>query len=614
MQAILSKAKSPNLFLYFHPGFSRRSSIRLPLRWIAALVLAVVDLAGCGIACNALSMSIAPSSVYSGATEGSDAAALTVMSDVPSGLTTVSSGGSGAASTRPQLTASPIALDFGNVPLNVASALPLTLTSSGTAPVTISAATLSGTGFTGSSNSAVSLPLTLNPNQSVTLQMQFVPRATGSASGQLTFTSNSATGGTTQVQLSGTGTVATSSRLTVSTNLLSFGNVRVNSTTTLPVTLTSSGTAPVTISAATLSGTGFTGSSNSAVSLPLTLNPNQSVTLQMQFVPRATGSASGQLTFTSNSATGRTTQVQLSGTGTVATSSRLTVSTNFLSFGNVRVNSTTTLPLTLTSSGTAPVTISAATLSGTGFTSSGASLPVRLNPNQSVTLGVQFGPTTAGGITGQLAITSDSSTGAMTIVQLSGTGTTATTPQLQFSSTALSFGNVPVGSTATLSLTLISSGTAPVTVNTAGLTGTGFSNSGTSFPVVLNPDQSVTLELQFDPTAATAATGQLTIKSDSTTGSTTQISLSGTGTAVQHAIDLTWDAPSTSPDPVAGYNVFRSIDNGTSFTKVNSSLGAQTDYADTVVQSGATYIYQVTSVDASGTESSPSNQISLTVP
>jgi hypothetical protein len=226
---------------------------------------------------------------------------------------------------------------------------------------------------------------------------------------------------------------------------------------------------------------------------------------------------------------------------------------------------------------------------------------------------VQFGPTTAGGITGQLAITSDSSTGTTTMVQLSGTGTTATTPQLQFSSTALSFGNVPVGSTATLSLTLISSGTSPVTVNTAALTGTGFSNSGTSFPVVLNPNQSVMLELQFDPTAATAATGQLTINSNSTTGSTTQISLSGTGTAVQHAIDLTWDAPSTSPDPVAGYNVFRSIDNGTSFTKVNSS-GAQTDYTDSDVQSGATYIYQVTSVDASGTESSPSNQISLTVP
>ncbi len=60
------------------------------------------------------------------------------------------------------------------------------------------------------------------------------------------------------------------------------------------------------------------------------------------------------------------------------------------------VNSTATLPLTLTSSGTAPLTINAATLSGTGFTDSGATFPVTLNPNQSVTLQVKFNPNSGG--------------------------------------------------------------------------------------------------------------------------------------------------------------------------------------------------------------------------
>ncbi|HEX4166372.1 MAG TPA: choice-of-anchor D domain-containing protein, partial [Bryobacteraceae bacterium] len=288
--------------------------------------------------------------------------------------------------------------------------------------------------------------------------------------------------------------------------------------------------------------------------------------------------------------------------------------TNSLSFGSVPVNSTAALPLTLTSSGTAPLTINAATLTGTGFTDSGASFPITLNPNQSVTLQVHFDPKTAGGVTGQLTITSNSSSGATTVVQLSGTGTTAAVPQLQFSSPALSFGNVPVGSTATLSLTLISSGTAAVTVSSAALTGTGFSDSGATFPVTLNPNQSVSLKVQFDPTAAGAASGQLTIKSNSTTGGTTQISLSGTGTAVQHSIDLTWDAPSSSADPVAGYNVYRSTDNGSSFSKMNGSPDSQTAYTDNAVQSGTTYVYQVKSVDANGVESSASNQISLPVP
>jgi hypothetical protein len=199
-------------------------------------------------------------------------------------------------------------------------------------------------------------------------------------------------------------------------------------------------------------------------------------------------------------------------------------------------------------------------------------------------------------------------------VQLSGTGAAAATAQLQVSATSLPFGNVPVNSTATLTLTLISSGTAPVTVNSVAVTGTGFSDSGGTFPVTLNPNQSVTLNVQFDPTVAAAATGQLTISSNSTTGSTTQVPLSGTGTVVQHEIDLSWDAPSSSADPVAGYNVYRSTDGGASFTRLNASPDIQVDYNDLNVQSGSTYAYEVKSVDANGVESGPSNQFSVSVP
>jgi fibronectin type 3 domain-containing protein len=130
----------------------------------------------------------------------------------------------------------------------------------------------------------------------------------------------------------------------------------------------------------------------------------------------------------------------------------------------------------------------------------------------------------------------------------------------------------------------------------------------------LNPNQSVILTVQFDPIATGAATGKLTVSSNSTTGGTTQVTLSGTGTAVQHEIDLSWNAPSSSADPVAGYNVYRSADGGGSFTKLNPSPDGQVDYTDSAIQSGTTYVYEVKSVDANGVESGASNQISLTVP
>jgi fibronectin type 3 domain-containing protein len=134
-----------------------------------------------------------------------------------------------------------------------------------------------------------------------------------------------------------------------------------------------------------------------------------------------------------------------------------------------------------------------------------------------------------------------------------------------------------------------------------------------SFPTTLNAGQTATLTVQFDPTVSGAATGQLTISSNSTTGSTTTVALSGTGAAASHEVDLYWNAPSSSPDPVAGYRVYRSTGTG-SFSLQNGTLIVQTTNVDTNVVSGTTYNYMVKSVDSYGVESVASNTISVTVP
>jgi fibronectin type 3 domain-containing protein len=82
----------------------------------------------------------------------------------------------------------------------------------------------------------------------------------------------------------------------------------------------------------------------------------------------------------------------------------------------------------------------------------------------------------------------------------------------------------------------------------------------------------------------------------------------------QHEVDLTWDAPSSSSDPIEGYNVYRSPSGTSQFQLINSSIDVQTIYVDSTVQSGLTYDYIVKSVDYSGVESVPSNQVTVTVP
>ena len=328
--------------------------------------------------------------------------------------------------------------------------------------------------------------------------------------------------------------------------------------------------------------------------------------------PTATGTASGQITISSDSSTGSTAVVALSGTATAAPNPQLTVSAASLSFGSVTVNTAATQTLTLTSSGTSPVTVNSAAITGAGFTIAAQSFPVTLNPAQSLTLQVQFDPTATGTASGQITISSNSTTGSTALVALGGTGTAAN-PQLTVSATTLSFGSVTVNTATTQSLTLTSSGTTPVTVSSAAITGAGFTIVGGSFPVTLNPTQTLTLQLQFEPTTAGALTGQITINSNSTSGSTAVVSLSGTGTAVAHEVDLSWDAPASSPDPVAGYNIYRATGSG-SLALINSSPDSAVTYVDSAVVSGATYSYVVKSVDSSGVESVASNEIMVTIP
>ncbi|HEY1808539.1 MAG TPA: choice-of-anchor D domain-containing protein [Acidobacteriaceae bacterium] len=202
-------------------------------------------------------------------------------------------------------------------------------------------------------------------------------------------------------------------------------------------------------------------------------------------------------------------------------------------------------------------------------------------------------------------------TSATFVLTLSATGAGA----LTVNATQVAFGSVAENSPATQALLLSNSGTAALTIDSAIVTGKGFSAAGVSFPVTLGPKQSATLDLQFDPTAAGAASGTITINSNASNGAAVTISLSGTGqaAAANDPVDLNWKAPASSSDAVAGYNVYRATGSG-SYQLLNTSVNQPTTYSDTTVQSGTTYSYEVKSVDASGLESTASNIYTVTLP
>ena len=150
-----------------------------------------------------------------------------------------------------------------------------------------------------------------------------------------------------------------------------------------------------------------------------------------------------------------------------------------------------------------------------------------------------------------------------------------------------------------------------MTINSATLSGADFTMSGASFPVTLAAGLAVTLDIQFTPKAAGAASGTLTISSNSSTGASSVLTLNGTGL---HQVTLTWSPPSSSPVPVEGYNIYRATGTSAAYQKLNSSPDVQTTYLDTTVQAGVTYLYEVRSVDSAGVESTSSKSTTAVVP
>ena len=501
---------------------------------------------------------------------------------------------SGVATAAGALISNPSSLSFGSVQVGKGQTLSAALTNSGGSSVTVSQASVSGSGF---AIGGMNLPLTLAAGQSAPFSVTFNPQSSGSAGGTLSFASD-ASNGTLAVPL--TASAATAGALISTPSSLNFGIAQPGTPKTLSETLTNSGSSSLTITQANLSGAGF---SLTGLALPVALAAGQSTTFNVTYTPQSGGAASGTLAIASNASNSN---LSIPLTGNVAAPGVLSTSDSSLSFGNVQVNGTASQPETLTNSGGADVAVTQAKVSGAGFSATGLTLPMTLKPGQSFTFGVAFNPTAGGNATGSISVVSDASDPTLTIT-LAGTATVA--GQLAVGPASLNFGSVVVGQSKSLTATLTATGSS-ITVSAANMTTSEFTISGLSLPLTLSAGQSASFTVNFKPQSSGVASASGSFNSNAANASVTQ-ALSGTGTAApQHSVALSW-TPSTSS--VVGYNVYRGTTTGGPYSKI-TSMNADTSYVDSSVQSGQTYFYVTTAVDGSGKESANSNQTQAVIP
>lgn len=430
--------------------------------------------------------------------------------------------GSGAITVVPPVTLSASSLNFGSVQEGMASgSQTLVILNSGTVGLSISSIAITGANAS-SFVFANSCGTTLAPGATCTVHGHFAPITTGPLQAAITIT-DSAGNSPQSVALSGTGLALP---VTLSATSLTYPPTTVGlASASQTVIMTNTGSTALSITSIAVTGTNassFVFANSCGTSLAVGAN----CTIHGHFAPTTTGALKAALTITDSGNTSPQ-SIALSGTGLTPP---VTLSATKLTFPTTAVGASSSSQLvTLTNTGTTPLSITSITVGGADPTSfvfantCGTTLAAGAN----CTIHGHFAPITTGALAAAITIR-DSANTSPQIITLSGTGTT---PPVTLSATSLTFPATHLGtSSASQIVTMTNTGTSALSISSIAVGGTDASsfvfanNCGTSLAV----GASCTIHGHFAPTLTGVLTAAVAI-SDSAAGSPQKIALSGTG-------------------------------------------------------------------------------------
>ncbi len=390
---------------------------------------------------------------------------------------------------------------------------------------------------------------TLQPNATCTFSIALAPATNGALTGTVqvsgsasSATPSSATAIASLAYLLGYGAGTGALSISGATTPINFGDITSGQSTEQSLTLTNSGTGPLTIHRIS-SQQPFTASSNCGA----TLAPTASCSVTISYAPvyelAAASTAasvrqdSGTLTIESDAASSPD-LVQLSGTVTGITAAQpagspviasYALSSGALTFATTQVgNASPAQTVTLTNTGTTTLHIGSV-LAPADFTASSAC--ATLLAAATCSIAVQFTPagqSTQSLRTGTLEIRSDASD-ALEFMTLLGSSTPA---PLALSPTLLDFGTVDTGASAQLSVTATNTSSSPITLGTLSATGPYSAGYGTcpGSGGTLAAGARCTLTVTFSPPTGGTQSGTLWLASSATELPLT-VALSGDGSA-----------------------------------------------------------------------------------
>jgi len=298
----------------------------------------------------------------------------------------------------------------------------------------------------------------------------------------------------------------------------SFGDVVLGSSATDSVVVKNTGTATLSVSAATV--TGADAGLFTVTPSALTLAAGDSAYVRIVFAPTTDGNFSATLTLTHN-APGSPSHVALTGTGTAPV---IEVSPTALSMGPVSPGVVRLDSVKVKNTGTVEDEVHSIAASGADaglFTVTPSALV--LAGGDSAYVRIVFAPTTDGNFSTTLTLTHFGA-GSPSHVALTGTGTA---PVIEVSPTALSMGPVPSDLSAVDSVKVKNTGTLALGVSSIAVTGTDAARFAvTPSSLTVPPSDSAYVKIEFTPTIVGNFSASLTLVHNA--GGPVQVPLTGT--------------------------------------------------------------------------------------
>ena len=347
---------------------------------------------------------------------GTDTLTITYSGDTNYASTTGTTSVIVTAAPAPAVTLTPTSLTFAST--NQGSSAPtqsVTVKNTGTAALTISGITITGTNASSYSETNT-CGTGLAAGASCAITVTFTPAAAGVLTAAVSIADN-VTGSPQTVPLTGTG-VAIAPVVSLSPTSLTFASTTEGSSAaTQSVMVKNTGTAALTISGITITGTGASSySETNTCGTGLAIGASCAITVT--FKPAAAGTLTAAVSIADN-ITGSPQTVSLTGIG-VALAPVVSISPTSLTFPQTTLlTSAPTQMVTITNNGTAPLTITTIAISnGQNYTETSACGTVAIGASCIST--VTFTPTTFGTLTGTLSITDNAPNSPQTVT-LSGT-------------------------------------------------------------------------------------------------------------------------------------------------------------------------------------------------